>query len=680
MNGNRALLVGLLSVAAVVAAQSPRGIESRQAYLSRELDRWAVSNSMWVAMLEDPHPAARAQALQVIASNVDPTRIPLANLYIGDSDPRVREQVMLAAGRLGPAGLNLALQGLRDRTPVVRQAAAWAACHGGSGAFEALTKLLLTERSRPVLESLLANLWRLGDAPWEAHVARYAGHTDVFLRRAAAYSLSRTGAASARAAQRRLASDVEPVIRATALRGLERGTLTEQDLEPVLVALEDTDWRVRAAACRVLAAHDALRVPADRARAVVSGFSSPHPQLAASAIAAAGRHPRVGATADLLALVDGDEPWLAAEALAAVARRDSVAAVEVARRWLGDPKQWKRRGAARAAFRLGGEIEALAAADPDPAVRLAWLEALGPEEARPRKQKLLGIVEGDPDVAVRAQALSLLRAVDGAPGVDRLLELYERWADDKMPDARAEAVIAAMAATDAGPRRAAILELGLADPNPAGAAMVSNGARRLGVEVALPAREARHGGQWYRDLSEWTKEPRWLDVVTDRGAFRIRLDLHSAPITSREIWDLAERGFYNGLDFHRVVPNFVVQGGDPRGDGWGGPDFALPDEPSLVPFDSWRVGIATSGPNTGGCQLFVTLMPADHLTGHYTNFGEVVAGREVLTQIRVGDHILKIRTVTGSEPPPLAPVNSPKAGEQRVPGGEEPGAFDTMVL
>jgi peptidylprolyl isomerase/peptidyl-prolyl cis-trans isomerase B (cyclophilin B) len=140
-------------------------------------------------------------------------------------------------------------------------------------------------------------------------------------------------------------------------------------------------------------------------------------------------------------------------------------------------------------------------------------------------------------------------------------------------------------------------------------------------------------------------------VVTVRGTFRIRLELADAPISSRELWELAERGFYDGLTIHRVVPNFVVQGGDPRGDGWGGPGFVLPDEPSSRPFDSWRVGIATSGPQTGGCQLFVTLLPADRLTGHYTNLGEVVAGREVLTRLRVGDRIVRVSTASGPEPP-----------------------------
>jgi cyclophilin family peptidyl-prolyl cis-trans isomerase len=183
--------------------------------------------------------------------------------------------------------------------------------------------------------------------------------------------------------------------------------------------------------------------------------------------------------------------------------------------------------------------------------------------------------------------------------------------------------------------------------------MAVNAARGLGMQVDLAAREPRHGAKWYTELVEWTATPRWLDVVTNRGAFRIRLDLASAPLTAREISNLAADGFYDGLSWHRVVPNFVVQGGDPRGDGWGGPGFALPDEPSMRPFDSWRVGIATSGPQTGGCQLFVTLLPADHLTGHYTNFGEVAEGRDALTALEVGDTILSIRPVSGSDPGPL---------------------------
>jgi cyclophilin family peptidyl-prolyl cis-trans isomerase len=171
------------------------------------------------------------------------------------------------------------------------------------------------------------------------------------------------------------------------------------------------------------------------------------------------------------------------------------------------------------------------------------------------------------------------------------------------------------------------------------------------MAASLPAGEPRHGREWYRDLLRWIEVERWLDVVTVRGTFRVRLDLADAPISSRELWELAERGFYDGLTIHRVVPNFVVQGGDPRGDGWGGPGFVLPDEPSIRPFDSWRVGIATSGPQTGGCQLFVTELPADRLTGHYTNLGEVVAGRDVLSRLRVGDRIVRVSTAAGPEPP-----------------------------
>jgi cyclophilin family peptidyl-prolyl cis-trans isomerase len=277
------------------------------------------------------------------------------------------------------------------------------------------------------------------------------------------------------------------------------------------------------------------------------------------------------------------------------------------------------------------------------------------------------VVENDPDPAVRAQTLSLLRSAGVAPDVEELVGYYAAWKSDVMPDARAETLIAAAAAAQNNEGRAGIVALGLIDPDPAVAAHLINGVRSLDLEVALPGREPRHGSLWYDELVEWVKEPRWLDISTSRGSFRIRLDLSVAPLTSREVWDLAAHGFYDGLDFHRVVPNFVVQGGDPRGDGWGGPGFVLPDEPSLKPFDSWRVGVATSGPETGGCQLFITLLPADHLTGHYTNIGEVVAGREVLTMLQVGDKILSVKPLSG-EPPPLAPAEVDK----KTPPEEEP--------
>jgi cyclophilin family peptidyl-prolyl cis-trans isomerase len=103
--------------------------------------------------------------------------------------------------------------------------------------------------------------------------------------------------------------------------------------------------------------------------------------------------------------------------------------------------------------------------------------------------------------------------------------------------------------------------------------------------------------------------------------------------------NLAGQGFYDGLVFHRVVPDFVVQGGDPRGDGTGGPSYSIRDEINQLRYDRGVVGMALAGPDTGGSQFFLTLSPQPHLDGGYTAFGEVVSGGEVLDQIRLGDRI-----------------------------------------
>ncbi len=665
------LWLSMVLTSVVAAAQSSAASAGQAAYLATALDRWNVDLAIAVRMLEDPSPAVRARVAQVLASTANPAAIPILSNYLADSEPAVRQQVMLAAGRLGPAGLALAVQGMGDGSPEVRLAAAWALCHAGNGGWKPLTMGLATETNIGVIETALANMWRLEGSPWLPYVARFTGHSSPYIRRAAAFSLSRTGVPAARADQRKLATDDEPVIRATVMRGFARGDLGADDLKVVMAALDDPDWRVQAAACGVLATQVPVSLPATAGRKIASFFASSHPQLAWSALAAAAAQSTIGSAAELTAVSESNDAWLAAQALEALASRDANAASKITASWAAPSAEiWQRRAAAAVAAELGPEAEAQAAADPDPGVRLAWLSSLESEQAAARSAQLLALLATDPDPAVRAQALSYVLETDAAPDVEGLIALHTGWRRDTMPDARVEALVAAMAASEPGEKRQAIFKIGLEDPDPAAVAMAINGARGLNESVAFPQREPRHGARWYQDLVTWAAEERWLDVVTDRGTFRVKLDLAAAPLTSREIWDLAADDLYDGLDFHRVVPNFVVQGGDPRGDGWGGPGFVLPDEPSLVPFDSWRVGIATSGPQTGGCQFFFTLTPADHLTGHYTNIGEVVEGRDVLTTIQVGDRIREIHARSGAvEPLKKIEINTDKATDEGLRAG-----------
>jgi cyclophilin family peptidyl-prolyl cis-trans isomerase len=115
-----------------------------------------------------------------------------------------------------------------------------------------------------------------------------------------------------------------------------------------------------------------------------------------------------------------------------------------------------------------------------------------------------------------------------------------------------------------------------------------------------------------------------------------------APLTVYNIVSLARRGYFDGQLFHRVVPNFVVQAGDPRGDGNGGPGYAIRDEINRHRYGRGTLGMALSGPNTGGSQFFVTHSPQPHLDGGYTVFGQVLSGWDVLDRIAQGDHIVRV--------------------------------------
>ncbi len=114
------------------------------------------------------------------------------------------------------------------------------------------------------------------------------------------------------------------------------------------------------------------------------------------------------------------------------------------------------------------------------------------------------------------------------------------------------------------------------------------------------------------------------------------------PIHVANFVGLVERGVYDGLKWHRVVPNFVIQGGDPLGNGWGDAGWSVRAEINDIPFGRGTVGMPrSSGFDTGGCQMFITHLPTPHLDGLYTVFGRVVRGLEVVDSIEVGDRIVR---------------------------------------
>jgi cyclophilin family peptidyl-prolyl cis-trans isomerase/HEAT repeat protein len=136
----------------------------------------------------------------------------------------------------------------------------------------------------------------------------------------------------------------------------------------------------------------------------------------------------------------------------------------------------------------------------------------------------------------------------------------------------------------------------------------------------------------------------YVTMETIRGDVKMELYKNRAPFTVTSFLKLAtQRGLYRGLSFHRIVPNFVVQGGDPHGDGWGGPGYAIRSEFSLLSFETGSIGMASSGKDTEGSQFFITQSPQPHLDGRYTNFGKVISGMDIVNRLELDDHILDIR-------------------------------------
>ena len=132
-------------------------------------------------------------------------------------------------------------------------------------------------------------------------------------------------------------------------------------------------------------------------------------------------------------------------------------------------------------------------------------------------------------------------------------------------------------------------------------------------------------------------------IKTARGDLTLELYPQDAPVTVNSFVSLARKGFYNGLTFHRIIPSFMVQGGDPKGDGSGGPGYTIPDEINQRKHVTGALSMAkTAQPNTGGSQFFICFAPQPHLDGIHTVFGQLTQGTDVLKQLVIGDKMTEV--------------------------------------
>jgi cyclophilin family peptidyl-prolyl cis-trans isomerase len=124
-------------------------------------------------------------------------------------------------------------------------------------------------------------------------------------------------------------------------------------------------------------------------------------------------------------------------------------------------------------------------------------------------------------------------------------------------------------------------------------------------------------------------------MKTSQGDMKIELFMDKAPVTAGNFLNLTKDGFYDGLTFHRIIWNFMIQGGDPKGDGTGGPGYKIKDEfhPDLKHNKVGILSMANAGPDTGGSQFFITLVPTPHLDNKHAVFGQVIEGKDVLMKI-----------------------------------------------
>jgi len=619
-----------------------RGIRRRSALAAGRIADRALVPAL-VELMNDPEAEVRQMAAFALGLIGDRAAVERLVASLGDPEPLVRGRAAEALGRIGdPRAAAEIARFVRGATPPATGRVTVRGDDPGNP-------------SDPWAELRLGlfALARLKD-PGAAAAALLARGEPRFDWWAATWVAMRLESALLQPVLVAAAASDDAWSRALAARGL--GTLKDPAAGEMLARLaRDRDETV------VVAALGALGALGDAGGTAVAArqLDAAHDVVRHEALLAlAALPPERRLRARLADLVGDRDPWIRAAALGALAHTDREDFALVLSGLDPDPVWSVRAALARTLGGLGDPASVAILhsmlADEDPRVLPAVLEALRRARGRDALDTLRRHLEHE-DAGVRvaaAEGIADMGAVGLAP------ELLSSWRRDLGPgDLEPRlAVVDALAAQADEVSREALLTVAVVDPSRAVRARASAALRERGVvpspdpgeeAVIRPPLDYRNAMAPYDPVPGVALYTPRAFLRTSRGTIEIHLDVIESPLAAASFVQLVQRGFFDGLIFHLVEPGFLVQGGSPRGDGYGGPGYVLRDEITHRPFGRGAVGLALAGRDTGGSQFFITLQPQPQLDGVYTRFGIVVSGMEVVDAIRPGDTIERASVWTG---------------------------------
>lgn len=627
--------------------------------------------------------------------------------FLSDDEARIRRRAALAVGRVGLAeGVQPLVGLLANGDPEVRQMAAFALgmLHDAS-AREPLVRAL-TDASPLVQGSAAEALGLIGDTADADAIGRFVGQIvasgalaqppgeDDDVRRDTATAACRLGMyalvrlkAYPQLAAAVLDSSGQPRVRwwpvAFALQRLE----DKRALPALLTLAKDQNAYTRAFAAKGLAAiGDASALPV-----LLPLTASGERAVLIETVRALGRIGGAAAAEPLLKILRdaAADAQVRLEVVNAIGNVRAPGVGEAVLDVLSDANPAVRAAALRslAAADADNFMAVLSGLDPDPhwSVRAALATTLGTltvDASLPRLKAMLA----DSDQRVIPFVLAALVKVKAPDAPAVLLERLK--ADDPIVRAAAATGLGELKPANVAPALADAYRLGERDATYAARAAALAAIAQYGAAVAKPVLQSAVADKDWAVRVRAAMLMKQLDPAagaaadadmrpaptmvsaetyftaqlanppisiqayldTDRGTIQIELAVLDAPLTVANFVALARKGYFNGLSVHRVVPDFVVQDGDPRGDGEGTPGYTIRDEINQRPYLRGTVGMALDPwPDTGGSQYFITHSPQPHLDGRYTVFGRVIAGMDVVDQIQQWDVIRRVRIWDGTQ-------------------------------